>query len=262
MTAPLDKPSEYLAEITKMAETTPLAKIETPRRTAITPMEMLQIAVERNADLAQLEKLMDLQARWEATEARKAFVVALSEFKAAPPTIVKNRKASFGSRSGGTGTEYGYITLAEAATVIAPALARHGLSHRWHVEQDDKGIAVTCILTHQMGHSESVTLRATADTSGSKNSIQAIGSTVTYLERYSLLAITGLAAADQDDDGVKIGTISAEQKEQLIELMREIPNLDTAAFFKYLGVGYIDLLPANQFDNAVAALEKKKRVAK
>lgn len=238
-----------------------VVKMEAAERLpAITPMEMLRIAVEQNADLDKLSKLMDLQQRWETSEARKAFVAALSAFKASPPTIVKNRRASFDGRSGGK-TEYGYITLAEAATVIAPALSKHGLSHRWQTEQDDRGIAVTCILTHEMGHSESVTMRAPADTSGSKNSIQAIGSTITYLERYTLLAITGLSAADQDDDGLKVGTISPEQKDTLVELMREIPNLDTQAFLRYLGVAYLDMLPANQFDNAVAALEKKKRSA-
>jgi hypothetical protein len=50
-----------------------------------------------------------------------------------------------------------------------------------------------------MGHSERTTLSATADTSGSKNSIQAIGSTVTYLQRYTLLAAVGLAAGGDDD---------------------------------------------------------------
>jgi hypothetical protein len=53
-----------------------------------------------------------------------------------------------------------------------------------------------------MGHSEEgAVLEGAPDTSGSKNSIQAVGSTVSYLERYTLLAATGLAAKDQDDDG-------------------------------------------------------------
>lgn len=236
-----------------------IARVE-PERRAITPMEMLQIAVERNADLDQLQKLMDLQERWERTEARKAFVVALGKFKADPPTVLKSRSASFGQGK----TAYTYANLANAAAVIATALSHYGLSHRWSVEQNDAGIAVTCTLTHEQGHSESVTMRAPADTSGSKNSIQAIGSTVTYLSRYSLLAITGLAASDQDDDGFLAGAsefISPEQKDQLIARMRDIPNLDTAAFLKYMGVATIDSLPANQFDRAIASLERKKRSA-
>ena len=39
------------------------------------------------------------------------------------------------------------------------------------------------------------------DDSGGKNPIQSIGSTITYLERYTILALTGLATKEQDDDG-------------------------------------------------------------
>ena len=55
------------------------------------------------------------------------------------------------------------------------------------------------------GHSESVTLSAPPDDSGKKNNIQQIASTVTYLERYTLLAATGTAVKEQDDDGSASG---------------------------------------------------------
>ena len=84
---------------------------------------------------------------------------------------------------------------------IGKGLAEHGLSHSWSTEQIGSAIAVTCILTHEQGHSERTTLSGEADTSGNKNAIQAIGSAVTYFERYTLMSITGLAALDSDDDG-------------------------------------------------------------
>lgn len=235
-------------------------KIEQKPETAvaITPMQMLQIAVEQGADLDKLSKLMDLQERWEKNEARKAYVAALTAFKEHPPTVMKNKRASFGRSD--SKTEYEYATLAQVVDVIAPALSKHGLSHRWATEQSKEGgIAVTCWLTHQMGHSESVTLTANADTSGSKNSIQAIGSTVTYLQRYTLLAITGLAAVDQDDDGRGLTqTITAEQKMALVDLMREGGEaIDTAKFLGWLGVETLDQLPAKRFDEAKGALERK-----
>ena len=106
-----------------------------------------------------------------------------------------------------------------------------------------------------------MTLSASADNSGSKNSIQAIGSTVTYLQRYTLLAITGLATEDMDDDGSGSDDtgelISAEQKEELIALIKDV-GADTAAFLKYAGYVSLDALPASQFDRAVRALEKKR----
>ena len=224
----------------------------------ITPMQMLQIAVEQNADLDKLSKLMDLQERWEANQARKAYVSARNAFKADPPTVIKNKKVRFEGRGGGAGTAFDHATLDQVSAVIGAALSKHELSHRWEVAQGDGVIKVTCVLTHEQGHSECATLEAGPDQSGSKNSIQAIASTVTYLERYTLLAVTGLAAKDQDDDGRSAGTsfITTEQKDELIELMKG-SNADTAKFLAYLGVGSLDELPAHWFDNAKAALEKK-----
>ena len=227
---------------------------------AITPMDMLNTAVAKGADLEQLQKLMDLQERWEANQAKKAFVEALSAFKADPPTVTKNKHARFGQ--GDKKTEYSFAPLAEVTGAIAPALSKHGLSHQWEVGQAEGGlIKVTCVLTHVLGHSERVTLQASPDSSGSKNNIQAVGSTLTYLQRYTLLAITGLAAGDQDDDGggpVKL--ITAEQKDEIIALMKAT-SADTAAFLKYMGLETLDDMPASQFPNAIQALNRKKKGA-
>lgn len=226
---------------------------------AITPMGMLQMAVERNADLDQLTKLMDLQERWEKNEARKAFVSALGSFKASPPSIVKNKHVAFDTSKGGR-TEYDHATLDQVSEIIGKALSEHGLSHTWKINQDDNAaVQVTCVLTHALGHAEETTLRAMPDNSGGKNLIQQIGSTVTYLERYTLLAATGLAAADQDQDGADGGgaVISADQKETLIGLIKET-NADTAKLCQYLGVASVDEILAAAFDFAKQALEKKR----
>lgn len=185
----------------------------------ITPMEMLQHAVEKGVDVGVLEKLMKLHQDWEVSTAKKAYTAALTAFKATPPTVTKNKKAGFRGRNSGEEVGYTYATLAQACAAIAPKLSEHGLSHTWEINQDGPTIRVTCVLTHELGHSERVTLQASADTSGAKNSIQAIGSTVSYLQRYTLLAATGLAATDQDDDGQRSETVErAVPNPYLIEL--------------------------------------------
>lgn len=143
-----------------------------------------------------MEKLLEMKERWEKNEARKAFITALAAFKQNPPTLTKNKHVKFGA------TEYDHATLDKVSDIIGRALSVHNLSHSWQVEQKEGLITVACVLTHVQGHVERVRMEAPADASGSKNSIQAIGSTVTYLQRYTLLAATGLAAKGQDDDGV------------------------------------------------------------
>lgn len=171
----------------------PVATLE--NKAAATPADIVLYAMQKGADIAQIEKFMDLQMKWEADQARKAFVADMAEFKKSPPEIVKDKHVAF------SGTSYTHATLGNVTEAIVAALARCGFSHRWDTEQNGAVITVTCILTHKLGHSERTSLSAGKDDSGKKNSIQQMASTITYLQRYTLLAATGVATKDQDDDG-------------------------------------------------------------
>lgn len=176
-------------------------------------MQIIQrAATDQTFDVAKLEKLLEVRERWEAAEARKAFVAALNAFKASPPTVTKNKQVRFTTDRGTT--EYRHATLDNVCEAIGEALSKHGLSHRWEVTQDKDAIRVACVLTHVLGHSERVSLEAMPDKSGSKNGIQAVGSTVTYLQRYTLLSVTGMATTDQDDDGRGAGGQEGEPEQK------------------------------------------------
>lgn len=188
------------------AQAKPLAAQPTFQTPAVaTPAALVQMAVQNGASMEQLEKLLALQERWEAGEARKAFTAAMAAFKKNPPTIEKDKAVGYEGK-GGELVGYRHATLGNVTRQIVAALANHEISHSWSTVQLDGGqVAVTCTLTHSMGHSESVTLQSAKDDSGKKNNIQALGSAITYLQRYTLLAITGLATEDQDDDGKSTG---------------------------------------------------------
>ena len=163
-----------------------------------TPMNVIQLAISQGADVDRLTKLFELQERWEANEARKAFNAAMAEFKQNPPTITKNKHVKVTFKEGGS-MEYDHATLDHVCEQVTKALSGVGISHKWSVKQADGQITVSCILTHEMGHSESTSITGAPDVSGKKNPIQSIGSSISYLERYTLLAATGLAAEDDDD---------------------------------------------------------------
>lgn len=226
--------------------------------TAMTPMDMLNRAVAQGANIEVLEKLMGLQERWEAGQARKAFDEAMAAAKAEIPVIVKNRTVDFTSTKGRT--HYKHEDLAEIARTVTPILAKHGLSYRYRTSSaPNEPVTVTCIVSHRGGHCEENTLAAGRDESGNKNSIQAIGSTITYLQRMTLKAALGLAASD-DDDGASAepeDVISQEQIAVLIELADEV-GADKAAFCRYLKVPSFAAIPLKEFDRAIAALNKKR----
>ncbi|WP_051377050.1 ERF family protein [Paraburkholderia dilworthii] len=182
-------------EIATPATAKPPAVQQTRAVTAsATPADLLRIAVESGADLDRLERLMALQEKWEAGEARKAYVVAMTAFKAEPLEIFKKKTVEF------SGTKYSHAELSDVTEVVCPAMAKHQLSHRWDVTQNADRITVDCVITHVLGHSEKVTMEAMPDSSGKKNAIQQVASTISYLQRYTLLAATGVATKGMDDD--------------------------------------------------------------
>lgn len=172
-----------------------LAPAQLQRQITTTPADLVRLGIERNVDVATLEKLLDLQFRFEAQQAKKEFDLAKVGFKKEPGLrIIKSETVAYKTASGTT--EYRFPPLDRCCEVIIPALASHLISHSWRVSQQNDLISVTCILTHCSGHSEEVSIMGAPDASGGKNAIQAIGSTISYLERYTLLAVCGLAASD------------------------------------------------------------------
>ena len=185
------------------------------------PAEMIQLAVSQNADLDKIERLLELQIKWEANESRKAYNFAMAEFKKNPLRIEKDKKVGYETAKGHVG--FSHASLANVVDVITAGLSEHGLSASWKTKQNG-AIEVTCVITHVKGHSEETTLSAPADPSGSKNAIQAIGSTITYLQRYTILSATGLAVHGQDDDG--------KGSEESVGMPQEKDHLVDPAIFK------------------------------
>ena len=151
-----------------------------------------------------LKELLALKVSFEREEARKSFHAAMAEFNRNIPVILKNKHVNFTTKTGHT-VDYWHETLDSVVEAITGALAAVGISKNWPLVQEPSGkITVSCVLTHAHGHSEvRATLSASPDDSGNKNAIQAMKSTITYLERATLLAATGTAPKElvHDDDG-------------------------------------------------------------
>lgn len=163
------------------------------------PARLLELAISQDVDISKLEKLMELQERWDAREARKAFFDALAEFQSIMPVLAKNQIVDFTSDRGRVC--YAYSNLAEIVQTIKAPLASCGLSYRFEINHIEDELEVVCVITHRDGHSERTSMRAPLDTSGRKNSVQSRGSTTTYLERYTIMGALGIATGDTDDDG-------------------------------------------------------------
>lgn len=184
-----------------------------PKNEVVPVMERLLTAAQSGMDIAMIERFMDLAERQEKREAERAYNMAFAEFKAKPPSIIKDKKVDYTTKAGNR-VKYEHATIGKVVSEIITGLAAHGLSHSWTMTQNGKDITVTCRLKHFMGHYEEATLTASADESGGKNPIQAISSANTYLQRYTLQAVTGLAILEVDDDGRGAGGSFPKGKKQ------------------------------------------------
>lgn len=183
-----------------------------------------RLATNKDANLEVFARLMDERRREEDRAAERAFNAAMSAAKGELSPVLKTRAVDFVGKSG-TRTKYSYEEFADVARTVDPVFARHGLSYRFSVAQTGDLVKVTCIVSHEAGHSERMPLEGKVDpgTTG-MSMVQALGSALTYLQRYSLRAAIGLAAG-RDDDGRGAGgtspKISVEQADELERLFEE-----------------------------------------
>lgn len=161
----------------------------------MTPLDSVRLQMAECTDLARLEKLMELEKRWHDEQAERAYVAAFAAFKKNMPDVVKDMlNKQYGSD---------YSSLANLVNTTNKVLGEYGLNASWDPDQSGPMIKITCILTHVGGHKERVSISGPPDTSGQKNPLQQIKSTLTYLEGATFQAITGVVArsASTDDDG-------------------------------------------------------------
>jgi len=221
----------------------------------VTPMEMLHQALTNGQSVEILERLMTLQERYQAAEARRAFIDAKAAFKAEAPAVEKDKdNLQYKSK---------YSSIGAIVNTMNPILSKHGLDASWDIWQaeDLSEVKVICTLSHRDGHSESVSMRSKPDGTGQKNPIQQMKSAGTYLKIATYEAVVGVASneGNADDDGNAAGSspISEEQTKRILDLIDETES-SAAQFCKYFKIAAVAALPASKFDAAIKALEKKR----
>lgn len=255
----------------------PMRAVATRRTAAHSPMDIVSAALA-TGNVEMYREAVALMKDLDAFAAKKAFANALADAKAELPILKKNRLVDFANRSGDR-TTYRHEDLAEVVSTVVPILSKFGLSHRYRLSgKPGEPVTVTCILSHRDGYAEENELSAGADQSGGKNAIQAVKSTVTYLERITLIASLGLAAGN-DDDGraseqsnepeapsVPDGSVTEDQAAFLREALEEKGAKETAFLQFAAGKGWfngrerrLSHLPAANYPaavNAIAAFKK------
>lgn len=168
-------------------------------------------------DPANISRMIDLQERLLAKHAESEFTQAFAMMQPELPPIPAlgtghNNKAHF--------------RKADANQLINPILAKYGFALSYVHTQQPGMVLTRAILRHKGGHSTFTEALLPPDASGSKNPVQAIGSTMSYGERYTMKAILNLTIVDDptDDDGV---SASSSSKKKATSQFQEKVDRDT-----------------------------------
>lgn len=217
-----------------------------------TPMAMISRAVASGASMEMVKELLDLRNLIAEQEAKAEYANAKAEAMSEMPTVPMSGRGHNGRP---------YATLRDITSITKPVLARHGLSLGFDVQVESDAVIVRAKLLHRNGYEElTPPMQMPLDKSGSKNSIQAIGSSQTYGERYTAQALLGLSLGDDlDDDGRVAGvgpTITAEQFETLRDKL-EASGSDEGQFLRFFGADDLHTFPSAKFADAVRALDQK-----
>ncbi len=154
-------------------------------------------ARDPNVDIDKMERLLQMQERVLARQAKEAYDGALALLQPQLPVISERGKILNGKGE----TQSTYALWEDVNEAIRPLLAEHGFALSFKTGRDDKDVTVTGILSHRDGHREETTVTLPSDGSGSKNAVQAIGSSTSYGKRYAAFALLNITSKGEDDDG-------------------------------------------------------------
>ena len=176
------------------------------------PVPALAVIIERLAsnpkvDVGKLEKIIELQERVLAHEARASYDAAFSAMQAELPVIAERGKTD----------KARYATLEDIVERVRPILARYGFSLSHETQWPEDGRVRIVGTLSRGGHSRQSTFVTTADTSGSKNAVQALGSAMAYGRRYTTLDLLNIVSRFEDDDGTSASAAARPQEPEGFE---------------------------------------------
>jgi hypothetical protein len=176
---------------------------------------MERTLADPSADLDRLDRIAVIYERALSREAEQAFARALIQMQRRLPVLDELGEVT--DESGAVKSTY--ASWEDTVETIRPILFRHGFALSFRPGISPRGEPVVVgVLRHEAGHKEEAELVLPADVSGGKNPVQAVGSSLSYGQRYVTKLLLNLASRKlDDDDGQMAGSVQAE-RDAIVEI--------------------------------------------
>lgn len=222
-----------------------------------TPMAFIAAAIANDMDVEKLEKLMDLQERYENRNAQKEFIQAMAEFQSICPSVFRSKDSD----------KHSYAPLETIIASIRPALQKTGLSVRFDSEINENSVTAICKVSHAGGFTEESRFTCPVERLTSNqgkrimNDAQALASASSYAKRYAVKNAFNIVESYEDDDaeGTSSNRITPEQAARLREEIEALGG-EEKFFCNFLrkGIDSFDDVPEGLLAKAQKAIKEQK----
>jgi hypothetical protein len=215
-------------------------------------------AADPNTDVDKLERLLGVYERITAKSAEAAYNQSLALMQPELPVIAE--RGGIKNNTGKVTSTYAYWEDINEA--IRPVLAKHGFSLSFRTGQENGQIVVAGVLSHAQGHREETTMYLPVDGSGSKNAVQAVGSSISYGKRYTAAALLNLTSRGEDDDGQKAADSTPAAVVDAINAIQLCTTVDELRKWKVDNEATLKAMPSGQADVVVRSFNTRLRAVK
>jgi hypothetical protein len=227
------------------------ASLELPANATLPDMVRYQVAAG-GVDAPTLQKLLELQTAWEKREAEKEFVAGRARLKF--PAIPKTKKSL---------NSY-YATMDSIQEIIDPILASEGFTLSFTSgEPNEKDlIPITGKLSHRLGHSETcIIYQPIGAVSKGMNANQAMGSAISYGQRYCAAMMLNLRFVGMDDDAQSLSYLTESEQMAVEDLIAEcgLSPEGRSKFLEFVGAKAVSEISRGAFTAAINFLQAKRR---
>jgi hypothetical protein len=219
-------------------------------------------ARDPSVDIDKMERLVAMHERMQVRQAEIAYIRAMTAMQPELPIVTMRGKIIIRDKNDAKKVvqETAFGKLEDLQEAVKPVLHKHGfnLTFRNGLSEDGR-VTVKTVVSHNDGHKEETMFTLPHDSTGSKNSVQAVGSSTSYGQRYGIKSLLNLTIAGEDDDGATADQMAVVSGEQLAELqtLADVAGADMRGFCDFMKVPSLQVLPATRFGEAKAALIKK-----
>ena len=232
-----------------------------PQRASDLDQFIMMAATREDVSIEKLERLLVMKREIKATEQREQFFESLALVQSQMPQLEQNGLIDYGAGKG----KIKYARYEDIDAVVRPLYSKYGFSVSWDSAPAFEGKMVKVTGTFSChGHSEKREMTGPVDSSGGKNGIQGVASTVAYLKRQTLKMFFNMVERGHDKDGANPADLKPITQDQADTIRTQLVDLkaDIGKFVSMLGVEKLEDIRVGQMKEVAAAIERKRRAVK